>query len=587
MACALRVPTLRQPLVDAHAFRQTQTAYTARLFHEEGIDLLHPRLPVLDERGEVPFEFPLFQAIASIPMDLGLSPDTAMRVTSLVFFLASGLLLYGLVRDLMGVRTALLAVTVFLFSPFSMVWSRAALIEYLAIAGSLAFFWGAILWRRMRHPAYAVAALTGGGVGMLVKPTTAFFWIIPLLVHETRGRAKGWRAWIVHRRDPVLVAIIVIPVLAGALWTRHADAIKAAHPATEWLTSRALGDWNFGTVAQRLQLANWGSIGGRVQALFVGIPLWLLAMLFIVPLQTPRLRPLLLGIGASAVATVAVFFNLYVVHDYYLAAIAAQLAILLGAAVSSLLDRVAPHRRRGVILVLAVWFAAVTFNGRDYWLPSYDKVSDPALLLPVAEEVAAHTNTTDRIVFQGLDWSPVVPYYAHRTGTMIPATQWTPQRLATLSPDDFDTVVTGSYSGDTAVLLSKWEWVAPRSARVFNVARTLRPLGDADIVAGATATAGWPGTGATALVSSPLRLTCNQGFAEIPTGSAATWLRFDGYPEQAIVIEELTRGSVPANRTVVVRNGVVPPGNPLRVGCVGRASLQLMAAVDAPPPPGW
>ncbi len=74
-------PTLGQPLLERHAFRQTQTAYTARIFHEQGIDLIHPKLPVLGEPFEVPFEFPLFQAAASLVMDVGVRDDVAMRLT--------------------------------------------------------------------------------------------------------------------------------------------------------------------------------------------------------------------------------------------------------------------------------------------------------------------------------------------------------------------------------------------------------------------------------------------------------------------------------------------------------------------------
>ena len=59
------VPTLDQPLLEKHAWRQTQTAYSARIFHEQGIDLLHPKLPVFGEPFEAPFEFPLCQAAAS------------------------------------------------------------------------------------------------------------------------------------------------------------------------------------------------------------------------------------------------------------------------------------------------------------------------------------------------------------------------------------------------------------------------------------------------------------------------------------------------------------------------------------------
>src|SRR5688500_10269558 len=78
---ALLAPTLDHPLLDKHDFRQTQTAFTARIFHEDGIDLFHPRVPVLGEPFEIPFEFPLYQAIASLVMDLGVADDTAMRMT--------------------------------------------------------------------------------------------------------------------------------------------------------------------------------------------------------------------------------------------------------------------------------------------------------------------------------------------------------------------------------------------------------------------------------------------------------------------------------------------------------------------------
>ncbi len=37
VAAGARLPTLDQPLVETHAFRQTQTAYTALLFHENGV----------------------------------------------------------------------------------------------------------------------------------------------------------------------------------------------------------------------------------------------------------------------------------------------------------------------------------------------------------------------------------------------------------------------------------------------------------------------------------------------------------------------------------------------------------------------
>ena len=361
------MPTLRQPLVDVHEFRQAQTAYTARVFHEKGIDLLHPQLPVFGPDSEVPFEFPLFQAVASVVMTLGLAPDTAVRSTSLLFFLVSGLLLYGLVRELFGRRAAGAAALVFLFSPFAMVWSRAGMIEYLAVAGSLGYFWAGVRWRRLRQWPYAAAAIGSGLVAMLVKPTTGAFWIIPLLVYEAGPRVGGWREWLARRRDPVLGAIVLVPLVAGLAWTRHADAIKAAAPATEWLTSRALEEWNFGTFEQRTTLWTWSTIGGRVQRLLVGVPLWLAAVAVALAFRGSPRKGTLLAVAASAFGTVFVFYNLYVVHDYYLAAVSAQLAILIGVVAAAVVQRGNVRLAFIGALVLVAGLSWRLYDQRGYW----------------------------------------------------------------------------------------------------------------------------------------------------------------------------------------------------------------------------
>ena len=106
-------PTLDAPLLEKHAFRQTQTAWTARVFHEDGIDLLHPKLPVFGEPFEAPFEFPLFQALATVPMAAGVAEDTALRLTCLACFVLTALLLWGLVRHVAGPVSGVGAVVVF------------------------------------------------------------------------------------------------------------------------------------------------------------------------------------------------------------------------------------------------------------------------------------------------------------------------------------------------------------------------------------------------------------------------------------------------------------------------------------------
>ena len=98
LAVAVHRGSMGQQLVEQHGFRQTQTALTAVDFQQHGIDLLHPRVPVFGPRSEVPFEFPLFQALATVPMNLGVDADASMRFTALACFLLTAVLLFGLIR---------------------------------------------------------------------------------------------------------------------------------------------------------------------------------------------------------------------------------------------------------------------------------------------------------------------------------------------------------------------------------------------------------------------------------------------------------------------------------------------------------
>ncbi|MCC5022849.1 MAG: hypothetical protein J6386_08675 [Candidatus Synoicihabitans palmerolidicus] len=59
------------------------------------------------------------------------------------------------------------------------------------------------------------------------------------------GEPLGWAAW---RRSVMLgVGRALLPGIAAVWWVHTADAIKAASPGAEWLQSKYLADFNFGT----------------------------------------------------------------------------------------------------------------------------------------------------------------------------------------------------------------------------------------------------------------------------------------------------------------------------------------------------
>ena len=207
----VRLPSLNGPLLAISSFRQAETAYPALIYHQQGINLLVPQLPVLGKPWQVPFEFPLFQAMAAVIMNLGGGIDWSMRISSVICFVATAVAVWGLVRHLSTRTAACIALLVFLVSPFDVFWSRASMIEYMATAFSVGYVWAGMVWIDTRQRRFAALAIVLGTLAMLVKVTSALFWMraaVAVLGHRfattlarppPRPIANRWSA----ARDPV------------------------------------------------------------------------------------------------------------------------------------------------------------------------------------------------------------------------------------------------------------------------------------------------------------------------------------------------------------------------------------------------
>ena len=591
IAALVRLPTLGQPLAESFGFRQTQTAFSARIFHEQGISLLHPQTPVLGEPWEIPFEFPLFQAFASVPMSFGISPDRSMRLTALACFLLTAVLLWALVRYITRSAAAgIVTAVVFCFSPFALLWSRASLIEFLATAGAVGFALGAVIWLDRRSRLAWVGAVVAGSVALLVKPTTGAFWALPILgaaVDRTHVEAVGgWfdRVWTWIRKilRPGVLVLLFIPFVLGSLWTRHADHIKDASITTDWLTSDALREWNMGTLDQRLVAMNWVTIADRVDQLIVGRFLWV--GLIVVALIAVRHRAFWLGIVGAALLPPVIFFNLYVVHDYYLAAITPAVAALLGLvawwAQREFRSRFGSRFATPVVTVVlcAVWLVPTLWTTSSYWHVAYEVRGPPQL----AYELAARTDPDDRVVALGLDWEPSTFYYANRRGTMLAHHLASLEVAEELHQRGYNTFVVSDPFTQPIGLMRAWPWIAPISQQIYRVGdepprsdtALVLATQDDDAIAQATR------SGAV-LSDGPITVPCGGAQLEVPRGAEATWLSFDRPSvDTAIVQTPQAPAALPVTDALVVPKG----DGPLTIACYGTDALTLRRVVDAPPP---
>jgi hypothetical protein len=232
----------------------------------------------------------------------------------------------------------------------------------------------------------------------------------------------GWRPNL-RRLITGVAAGPLVGFVLGLAWTRHADAIKADSVLYGWLASGKLESWNFGTLYQRQDPANYAAISDRVIQEIVG-PTGLLALAGLFFALLARTWPDRLRRMSWLVAALAgpfVFFNLYSTHSYYLSAVFAAWVVVAAFGIEFVARAVTnggASVKPGLIAVVLVGVvllrtAISPLGGADVRQWRFGQPPPAA-----AAAISAATKPTDGILILGCDWDPTIPYYAHRAAVM-------------------------------------------------------------------------------------------------------------------------------------------------------------------------
>jgi hypothetical protein len=409
-------------ILDFHAFRQAQTALTAESMLHGG-DFLHYQTPVLGAPWSMPFEFPLYQwLVANLARVLSTPLEETGRVVSIVFFYLCFFPLWSILSHIgLRGRGKIPPLAMFAVSPLYLFVSRTFMMESTALFFSLMYadqVFRLALGVHKRRWQHMVGAAAFGAVAGLVKVTTIAPYLalgaglLALMAWRSR---RGGRFEIRAITAAVLLAILV-PVGAVWRWTSFADEVKAGNPITAKLTSHALSGWNYGTAAERLRPKLYGYLirdssnylGSFVMpALLVAAWLWL----------RRRWEWKAVACALLYALPIAIFYNLYFVHEYYPYANAIFLLVGMGIMVTSLVEM--PGFRAWVgVGILALQMAA---SGVRYWQHYYPIQSTNSPGRPqVAALIDGTTRPTDILLVIGDDWSSAIPYQTHRRAIMIP-----------------------------------------------------------------------------------------------------------------------------------------------------------------------
>jgi len=434
---------LNTPILDQHAFRQTQTALTS-FWLLRGSPFFAYWTPALGSPWSVPYEMPLYQGIVALVNRLGVPLDPAGRLVSEAFFLLCFWPLRMVWRDLRLPPLGLpFACALLLASPLYAFWSRTFMIESLAVF--LGLLWLALFVRFMERGQAWVGgvALAAGVLASVAKSTTlppfallAGLYLLP--------RAWRWlRAGLPAREWPPMLAaaaILLLPFVAGFAWVAYCDPIKAANPIAKILTSTNMAAWNWGTPGQRFSRSLWSAVYHRIMPDIFGAawPLAILALAWGATVATvgrisaaqsaspagmadgaSLMRPTVAALTLAFLSAFLLFPNLHTVHNYYQYANACFVIAALAIALAALAGRYPTAAALIVVVMLGsqlAHFAQVQLG----WLRA-DPSHDPAYRIALLARDRLPPDGS-MVVF-GDDWEPTIPYYSERKTLDVPG--WT------------------------------------------------------------------------------------------------------------------------------------------------------------------
>ncbi|MCK6374247.1 MAG: hypothetical protein L6Q69_09075 [Zoogloea sp.] len=422
---ALNLMNVAQPLLEEHAFRQTQTALTSYYLAQNGFSFRY-ETPVVGEGWSIPFEFPIYQyLVALISSLLGVSLTITGRVVSLFFVVGCCIPVAHTLRRLgIDQRAIYFSLALFITSPIYLFWSGTFMIEGPALFFTCCFGYYAL--KVMQRSFFTTDLVLLGlflTLALLQKVTTPLPLLGACILYGVLFRVRVRDLAAGSMKILGVVASFAVPLVLAYVWVKFSDVVKAQNPIGEHLTSASLSVWNYGSLSQRLSKELWLDVifnrnVKTTTACGLGVVFIALALAFV---EARRVRLVILGGVFFFVLPFMVFSNLHFVHNYYQSANAVFLSVAVGVAVVAVSNYLLPRSPVAYSFLLLVFLAS---NGWFFYKGYYPQKSrvftGEERTLAVASLVQSETPKDRPVIWYGFDWSSEVAFYSERRSLTVP-----------------------------------------------------------------------------------------------------------------------------------------------------------------------
>ena len=224
---AVRLFDLTDPPLDYAATRQLRAALIARgMYYKHNQTAPEWQREMAIVQGQRPMiEPPIIESItAGMYRLIGGEYVWIARIYTSLFWVLGGLALFLLVKEMVSVDGAVIALTYYLFNPFGVVVSRSFQPESLMVALIILAWWTFYRWSHTRSWMWAIIAGLASGVTIFVKFTSVFFLFggmatVILMSKKFKEIIRDIQMWVVVLLSalPTLVYTIYGVLIAGTL----------------------------------------------------------------------------------------------------------------------------------------------------------------------------------------------------------------------------------------------------------------------------------------------------------------------------------------------------------------------------------
>lgn len=402
-AFLVRLYKVDSPIADWHSWRQVDTASVARIYVNEGIDLLYPKYYDISSIQTGRFnpeglrfvEFPLYNLVHAVAFKTvpQIGFEVWGRLISILASIISAICIYLLGKRLVNKLTGFFSLFFFSFIPFSVYYSRVILPEPITTMFAVLSILLFVKYFDTDKKIYLFTAAVSFSLSLLIKPYTIFYALPIVYLSIKKFGFKG-----IFKNIPLLLAldIALIPVIAWRGWinTSH-NLVGIPHLA-----------WAFNGDGIRFKPSFWNWIfAERLGKLILGM--WGLILFGFGIVTRTKLKVIeIMGIGM--LLYVVIVATASVRHDYYQSIAIPVIVLILGLGASRMWTE---NWRGKALLVFCVFMMFLTGY---YQVKEFYKVNHPEFI--TIGKIVDESLPKDAKIIVPDNGNTVFLYYTNRRG---------------------------------------------------------------------------------------------------------------------------------------------------------------------------